>query len=136
MASLSALRAGIAARLATIPGLTVYASPPGQVNVPAAIVLPAADFVTFDATMGRGSDDFSFLARVLVADTVADVGQDSLDAYLAGSGAHSVKAAIEGDGTLGGIASYAVVTSARAYGDYEYAGLSYLGVEFAVEVTA
>lgn len=136
MASLSALRAGLATRLATITGLHVYANPLGLINPPAALVIPAGNFLDFDATMGRGSDNFRFTVRLLVAETVADLGQDALDPYLAGSGASSIKAAIEGDGSLGSIASFTVVTGAEGYGGYEYGGVSYLGCDFSVEVTA
>lgn len=136
MASFSALRSGLATRLATITGLNVYANPVGLINPPAALVIPAGDFLHFDATMGRGSDNFTFTIRLLVAETVADLGQDALDAYLAGSGASSIKAAIEAGTTLAGIASFAVVTGAGGYGGYEYGGIDYLGVDFSVEVTA
>lgn len=136
MASFSALRSGIATRLATISGLNVHGTVPGQINAPAAIVLPDGAFLDFDATMGRGSDNFRFTVRLFVAKTTDQLAQSKLDPYLAGSGSSSVKAAIEGDGTLGGIASFTVVTGAQGYGEYEFAEISYLGCEFTVEVTA
>jgi hypothetical protein len=54
---------------------------------------------------------------------------------LASSGGSSVKAAIEGDPTLGGAAMSARVVSATDYGEYEVSqGTVYLGVTFNIEV--
>lgn len=136
MASFSALRDGLAARLDTIPGVQAYARPPGSINAPAAIIIPSSNFLNFDATMARGSDEFAFTVRLLVPMTVGEIAQDALDAYLEGAGEYSVKTAIEGGGTMGGICSFAVVTGAQGYGSYEYGGIDYLGCEFTVEITA
>ena len=60
--------------------------------------------------------------------------QDSLDSYLDGSGSTSVKSAIEGDTTLGGVVSSARVVEASNYGVYTVNSIDYLGVEFSVEI--
>lgn len=138
MASVSAIRDGLAARLATIDGLRVSDVVPGQVPVPAAIIKPGArgkDAITFDRTFGRGSDELTFSVMVLVSTASDRTAQDALDAYLAGEGASSVKAAIEGDETLGGLVSFAHVVSVREYGLVDYNGVSYLGADFTIEVT-
>ena len=45
-----------------------------------------------------------------------------------------MRAAIYGDKTLGGIVGDLKVTGARAYGDVEYAGVTFFGAELAVVV--
>lgn len=134
MASLSAIRTGLKDRLTTIPGLKAYAEAPGTVMVPCAMVLPGP--IDFDQSMARGADLFVFEVRLLVGRPVDKLAQEHLDIYLAGSGESSVKAAIEGDGTLGGVADWARVVAVLSYGDIEHSGLPYLGARFRVEVDA
>ena len=140
MASLSALRAGIATRLQTISGLRVLSYVGGDIVPPAAVVIPGVRgrknslLVDYDATMGRGSDDWQFTVLLMVANKVERVSQVALDAYCDGSGSSSVKAAIEADGTLGGIASFTNVRGVRDYGIVSYGGQQYVGAEFMVEV--
>lgn len=134
MGSVSGVRSGLQTRLQTISGLNAYANAPGTVTVPAAVVIPASPAIEWDETMARGSDLMSFAVLVLVARTTDGLAQDHLDPYLAGSGSTSIKAAIEGDGTLGGAADWTHVTSVSTYGDIDYNGISYLGARFNVEV--
>lgn len=51
---LAGIRDGLAANLATVDGLRVFKWAPGQVQLPAAVVLPSAEWVTRDQAMGRG----------------------------------------------------------------------------------
>lgn len=132
MGSVSSVRAGLKTRLATISGLTATAVAPATVNVPAAYIVPGS--IDFDQTMGRGSDLLNFSVVLLVAQATTELAQSDLDAYLVGSGAQSVKAAIEGDGTLGGAAQWTRVTRVSVYGLIEHQGVSYLGAKFDVEV--
>jgi hypothetical protein len=132
VASLSTIRTGLQTRLATITGLNAYDRAPGTVTVPAAIVIPGT--IEFDETMARGSDLYTFRVRLLVQRATETYAQEDLDAYLAGSGASSVKAAIEGDISLGGVADWTRVTGVPAYGDVTHAGIDYLGADFNVEV--
>lgn len=136
MASLTDIRNGLKDRLATIPGLNTYATAPGSVEAPAGIVVLPTDFLAFDSTMGRGADDFTLVVLLLVSKADDNLGQINMDPYLAGEGASSVKAVIEADPTLDGVAHFARVASARNYGPVEYANVQYLGVELVVEVTA
>ena len=141
MASVAAIRDGLKVRLQTIAGLRVHEYHAPRIEPPAAIIIPGDPgrsntyAVKFDATMGRGSDDLVFTVLVIVSNVVERASQDKLDAYLDGSGASSVKAAIEGEGTLGGIVSFAVVSAIRQYGLVQYAGQTFLGAEFLIEVT-
>lgn len=137
MASLIALRAGIATRLATINGLRAHEDVPDVVTPPAATVRPAPEtFIQWDTTFARGSDDYTFVVTLFVSRASDRQGQLALDAYLAGSGTKSIKAAIEGDETLGGLAMWTHVVEARNYGPFTYAAEQYFGCEFLVSVGA
>lgn len=135
MASVTALKNGLKTRLETISGLTVYTrANPGQVNVPAAVIRRGD--ISYDSTMARGSDDFAFVVTVVVGLADEQITEGAMDPYLAGSGANSVKAAIDGDGSLGGVAHIARVARASEDLEVTISGIAYLGVEFTVEVTA
>lgn len=135
--NVSTVRNGLKARLDTIPEITAYARPPKSVNLPAAVVRPApGGAISFDATMADGSHTLVFIVTVLVTDEIEDLGQEQLDDYLATTGTKSVRAAVETDDTLGGVVHYSRVSGVTDYGEIEYAGLSYIGADFLVEVTA
>lgn len=135
MATIGQIRAGIKDRLATISGLSAHDIVPDQVNPPCAVVFgPEIDY---DATMGRGSDDYRFHVILLVSRVDERSGQDLLDTYLAPSGATSVKVAVEGGGgDLGGIVDFVRVKEVREYGAQEINGLQFFGAAVLVEVTA
>lgn len=134
-ASYSTVRDALKTALDTIDGLTVYATANSTVNPPAAVVLPGDPVISFDSTMARGADDMLFVVRLLVGQQTDYAAQDKIDAYLAGTGPSSVKAAV--DGNLGGVVDFARVSQARNYGEFEHPdGHVYLGVEFVIEVTA
>lgn len=132
MGTLSAIRDGLKTRLATISGLRTHDTVPEQVAVPAAVV-GAPELIAFDTTY-RGCSRYVIPVRVYASKASERTGQDKLDGYLNYSGTGSVKAAIEGDVTLGGAAQTTRVTEARGYGVYEVAGVQYLGAEFVCEV--
>lgn len=131
--SVSAVRDGLKVRFETISGLRAYDTVPGAVVVPAVVIVLKA--IMFDATMGRGSDDLVFAAQVLASAASDKHGQDRLDAFLAGDGALSVKAAVEADASLGGIVSFARVAGADSYGFAEYAAVEFYAVTFRIEVS-
>lgn len=112
----SQVRDGLKTRLQTISGLRCYDLVPDQVNPPAAVV-GQLDF-TFDIDNARGLDQANVDVIVIVQRFSERAGQNRLDAYLAGSGAGSIKAAIEGDRTLGGACQTLRVTAAES-GSYE-----------------
>ena len=134
MATFSSIRSGIKTRLETISNLTVYDYVPDFIDPPTAIIAPF-NTLNFDSTMQRGSDTYEVPVILYVSKVDAETGQDSLDSYLAASGANSIKAAIEGDTTLGGAAMSVRVVNATDYGEYEVTqGTSFLGVTFNLEV--
>ncbi len=135
MAAITSIREGLATRLKTIAGLNVYDHLPGQFSTPAAIT-GGPSTVDYDAAMRRGLDRYEFPVRLYASMAHSRGGQDALDEYLASSGAKSVKAAIEGDRTLGGAVSDLRVTTVSGYGRTTYGGVDYFGAEILVELYA
>ena len=136
MASFSSIRAGLKTNLETISGLTVYDYVPDFLEPPIAIIAPL-NTLNYDSTMARGADTYEVPVILYISRIDAETSQDTVDSYLVASGANSIKAAIESDGTLGGAAMSVRVISATDYGEYEVTqGTSFLGVTFNVEVIA
>jgi hypothetical protein len=135
MASISDLRAGIAANLATISGLRTSATVPDSINPPIAVVMPNS--ITYDTAFARsGGDEYEFLVMVIVGRVDERSAQNNLDGYCSGTGATSIKAAIERDKTLGGKAFSLRVTSLRNYNQLTVGDITYLSAEFVVQVYA
>ena len=135
MADLAAIIDGLTDNLGTIDKLRVQPEILDTVPIPCAIVGPPTS-VTYDEVMARGADHYTFTVRVLVARASERAAQRALFGYTAGTGAKSIKAAIESDKTLGGAADTVRVTSAGNLGVYGYGDADYLGAEFTVEVIA
>ena len=132
MADVTTIREGLATRLATITGLRTFAYIPDSVPVPCAIVgLPGIDYLQ---AMRSDTVRGEFPVRVLVSRASDRAGQGALLDYMDPTGTKSVKVALDGDNTLGGAASFAVLTSCKPPGVYAIGGVDYLGVEFLVDV--
>lgn len=135
MASIKALRDGIKTRLATVTGIYTHDTIPEDVYVPAAIVgFPTA--VRYDFSMRTPVSRYTFPVRVLAGRTTEAQSQDTIDDLVSPDGPLSVRAAIDADPTLGGVAHSARVVEARDFGVYEVAGVSYIGGELELEVIA
>lgn len=134
MASITNIRSGLATRLATITGLRTAATMPDNPNPPIAIVIP--DNINFDNAFQRGMDTLTFRIFLVVGRADERTAQNSLDAYCATTGTSSIKAAIEGDKTLGGSAYNCRVTDMRNYGSVLIGEATYLSCEFVVAVYA
>jgi hypothetical protein len=133
MATVAEIRNGIKTRLDTIDGIQSYAVLPGDINAPAAVVSRRS--TQFDSTFGGASDDLTFAVTVFVHWVgVERDAQEKLDTYLAPTGATSVKAAIEGDPTLGNKVDYARVSSVEQENIREWGGIRYLAADLIVEV--
>lgn len=133
MASVGAIRTSLKTRLATISGLNAYDLVQGGITAPAAVV--SRKRTTYDAAFAGDVHDFVFTVTLFVQATSIRSAQEAMDAYLATSGASSVIAAIEGDKTLGGVVSFAVVISAGEDELVEIGNVQYLAVEFEIGVT-
>lgn len=129
--NVSSVRDGIKTRLQTISGLRVWDVIPDQVTPPGAVV-GQLDF-TFDIDNARGVDLANVDVYVIVQRMDARSGQNKLDGYLAGSGSSSIKAAIEGDRTLGGTVNTLRVTRAEA-GTYLQGDVTFLSYRYSLTI--
>lgn len=130
MASVSELRDGLKANLATITGLRTADTVPDNPNPPIAIVMPQG--VTFDNAFARGMNTYSFAVLVVVNRVSERTAQNSLDAYVSSTGNSSIKLALESDKTLNGKAFDLRVTEMRNYGEIVIGEINYLSAEFTV----
>ena len=135
MASIASLRDGLKTRLATIANLYTHDTIPDDVYVPAAIVgFPTT--VAYDFSFRSAVARYTFPVRVIAGRTTERESQDRIDGLCSPDGASSVRAAVDADPTLGGVANSTRVVSARDFGVYDVAGVSYIGGEFEIEVIA
>ncbi len=135
-ATLAEIRAGIAANLAAVYGVTVQTNAYALGNpTPPTIEVLGPEDVEYDQSLARGLDRWTLTVRGLVGD-VADVGaQVNLDLWIAGTGTDSVKAAIEADKTLGGKVESLWVESCTGYQIYQLDNRgTALGAEWSVVV--
>ena len=132
--TMNQLRTGLSNRLATISGLRSYAYIPDDPNPPVAVVLPQG--ITYDTTMNRGMDEYEFSILVLGGRVSDRAGQLAMDAYCNPSGTSSIKAAIEGEKTLGGVAYDCRVREMRNLSQTTVGDQQFLSAEFVVTVYA
>jgi len=132
MASVSALRTGLAEAMGAISGLRTSSTVPDNPRPPIDIVMP--DRIAYDLNARRGADTFYFTVILIVSRADDRAAQNNLDAFLTGSG--SVKAAIESDRTLGGVANTCRVTEMASYSSLPIGDVLYLAAQFTVEVVA
>lgn len=135
MASLTSIRNGIATNLGNISSLFVYGYVPDSIEPPTAIV-GVVESVEYDTSMARGADTYEIPVLLYVSRVDAQDSQETLDTYLASTGANSIKAQVESDQTLSGSAMSCRVVEASNYGVYTINDIEYLGVEFEVSVVA
>lgn len=133
--SISSLRAGAQTRLDTIAALrTIYDYIPDTAPAtPSAIVGNVS--LEWDDANARGLDLATFSVYVVVSRMSERSGQDTLDALLAGSGAGSVKTALEAGtppATLDGSCSTMRVTRATPI-SITMGGVDFFAYEYEVE---
>jgi hypothetical protein len=130
----SSLQTALGVRLATISGLRVADHLPEQVNPPMAVIQMQS--VTYHRAMAGGLSEWEFTVS-LVAGRMGDrVAQRYLDGWMSYAGSQSVRAAIEGDKTLGGNCSTLKVGDMVAVRPLSLGDASYLTCEFNVTVHA
>lgn len=125
------VRAGLGTALDTITGLRAFDYVPDSLSPPAAVVEPLE--IDYDEAMRRGLDVYRAYILVIVGRMSDRSSQDRLDAYVAGSGSSSVKAALESDKTLGGACSTLQVTSARPR-EVVVSGVNMIAYRFEVSI--
>lgn len=133
-ATVSGIRSALADAIGSIRGLRVAATVPDNPNPPVAIVVPVS--LDYDTAMGRGLDTYQFTVTLVVGRMSERSAQNSLDAYISGSGDASVKSAVESDVTLGGACQNARVTGVVNYGSLLIGDTEYLSADFQVTVYA
>jgi hypothetical protein len=134
MTAVTDLRTGLANRLATITGLRSSAYIPDNPQPPVAVVMPGR--IQYDTAFGRGSDEYQFTIMLIVGRVADRASQTTLDGYCESSGSRSVKAAIEGDRSLGGKALDCRVTEMTNQGSLAIGDVTYHTAEFSVTVIA
>jgi len=103
---------------------------PDNPNPPIAVVMPSS--VSYDDTFHRGMQTYVFNVLVIVGRVDERTAQSNLDGYVSSTGSSSIKLAIEGDKTLGGVAFDTRVTEMRNYGQLAIAEIQYLTAEFTI----
>jgi hypothetical protein len=134
VASITAIRTGIATNLATISGLRTASTIPDNVNPPYAIVIPNG--VDYHKAFANGLNTYTFTVTVVVGRVSERTAQNLLDSYCSPTGSASIKGAIESDRTLSGTAFDCVVTGMRNYGSTVIGENTYLAAEFDLVVQA
>jgi hypothetical protein len=120
--------------LGTIPSLRVADWGAAKVTAPAGLVLPP-EKIEFGLTYGAGCDRYPDLwVMVLVDDPTNWRAWRELAPYVAGSGASSVRAALEGFAYTACDPQCVKVTSAE-FDVVKYAGVSYLAAIFHLDLT-
>lgn len=133
-ASVSQAASGIATRLATISGLRSFAYQPEQVNPP--VAFPILNSVEYHGAMGGGNVRMNFDVVVIVGRYVDRVAHSLLDGYVSYSGATSLRAAIEGDRTLGGVVQTLVMENSTEISTVSVADGDFLQVSCSITVHA
>ena len=139
--SLTAVRAALATRLATITlaggtQLRASATMTGQISPPQAVVLPnrSGTFISYDVTEEANVADITLEVVLLVSYADERASQLLEDGVLSPSGSLSVRAAVAADPRLAGACDYAVVTQASNYGLLDWQGTQYLAARLEVTV--
>lgn len=133
-ATVTQVRAGLTTRLGTIAGLRTSAYPPDQLNPP--IGFAVLETVEYHRAMGGGDVVMRWSVFVIVGRYTDRIAHASLDGYLSYSGATSLRAALEGDRTLGGVAQTLIVSDATNISAVSVAESEFLQVQCTVEVHA
>lgn len=134
-ATLAEIRAGLETRLATIPNVNTAAYMSDSPN-DLTLQVMGPDLIEYDLAMHRGLDRWTIIIQAFSGSPDSTAAQENLDSWLAPTGANSVKAAIEGDATLGGIVQGARVMRSSGYRVYDFPnqGGKMLGTEFFIDV--
>lgn len=124
----STVRANLKTAIAPVVS-RVFDYIPDQVPTPCAVVGNIT--ITFDEAQNRGLDQGEIDVIVIVSRMNERGAQDKLDGYLAGSGAGSIKAAIEADRTLAGaLATLRVIRAAPI--TIEVSGVTFFAYQYEV----
>ena len=131
-ASVSSVATGLATALGTVTGLRTYNYQPEQLNPP--IAYPALNSINYHRAMQGGDVVMDWTVFVIVGRWLDRTAHTALDDYLSYSGSKSVRAAIEGDTTLGGVCQTLIVRSGADITSLDAGGAQFLVIQMQVEV--
>jgi hypothetical protein len=134
VASITAIRSGLATNLGTITGLRSGPTIPDNVNPPYAIIAPNS--VDYHRAFNNALSTYNFTITLVVGRVSERTAQNNLDAYCSPTGSSSIRVAIESDKTLGGVVFDTIVTGMRNYGSVTIGENTYLAAEFDIAVQA
>ena len=129
--AIAEIRAGLAANIATISGLRVYAEVPDNPSPPVAVI--SLNNITYDLDFKRGMSVYNFTVMIIVSRVAERDAQQKLDVY-AGNGSSSIKTAVQSDRTLGGSAFDCRLSEMSTVGSVTIGEATYLAADFAVQV--
>jgi hypothetical protein len=132
--SVTAVANGIKNQLATVEGLRTFSYQPEQLNPP--LAFPILNAVDYHRAFGGGDVVMDWSIMVIVGRYLDRVAHANLDAYLAFSGATSIREAIEADKSLGGACKTLVLESAANINSLTVAEADFLSIEFQLTVHA
>lgn len=137
MATLSEIATALAGKIDDVTSLRAYARQPDTIAVGQGkgVAFPLPQEGTYHESFD-GTESTTWHVVILAApESIGyDRGQAAIDAYLSKSGSSSVKAAIEADGTLGGVVDTLVVMRWFDRGLVEVSGLAYWGAKLEVTI--
>jgi len=131
-ATTNQVMSGIKTRLATISGLRAFQYQPSQINPPTAF--PVINSITYHKAMAGGMVAYDLSVILIVGRYTDDRAHDLLDDYISYSGVKSIRAAIEADQTLGGIAHNTIVSQTYNITSLNVADADFLQVSTSVLV--
>jgi hypothetical protein len=131
-ATVSQVTTGLKDRLATIAGLRTYDYQPDEVRAP--IAFPTITAVEYHSAFG--SDECVFRATIqVICGRVSDrSAQALLDGFASNSGASSIRGAIEGDTTLGGVCDTLSVQRSATIGSIKAGDADYLTLDLELTI--
>ena len=132
--ALSEIRDAMGTALGAVPNLRVRPLIPALVTPPMAVVQPQQ--IEYDLNARNGVNRYTFTVTVFVTKADDRSAQLRVDPFVEPTGAGSVKAALEADRTLGGVADTLRVTNVSNYSSTDANDVLYLAVDFEVEVYA
>jgi hypothetical protein len=129
---IAAVNLAIATSADAIEFLNCYGVKPDGMVEPA--FYPTDADIEFDQTMGRGQDKITSTWHLAISKADDEAGQAVLNSLLKGSGATSLKAAIQADRTLGGACATLRVTRLRTSRMILVGVVEYYGAELTIDV--
>jgi hypothetical protein len=129
--NLADVMAEMGTKLEAISGLKVFPFTADSINPPAACVeLPEG--IAFDESYGRGFDSMKLFVTLAVAKVDARNAHVQLAKYANGSGADSVKVALE---ATPNVAYGTLQVKSVGFGKVKFGGMWYLGAMFEVDIS-